>query len=264
MTDTVYTYEDHNLGDQLIFLHLLRALAKPRPKTSFVHFCGAHHHAQLREVVQDLSNIALESFESELWRKNQDRAFCVWKNDGDAWVQSNLRWNWSGYALWHHGHVARQLGFESPFTRSQHLLFDFPALDTRKTPGEFDVLVINSEPCSGQFRAMAEHGSGYFNELAEELGVNHRVITTLKVPGIPCTMDYGEHISGIGCIARTCRMIVGLATGPWWPCLSTHVHHNGTPHGILLDEPERLNMPNVSQFGNIGELRGFLRGAGWL
>lgn len=257
-------YNSFHLGDCLIALHLVRALAKRNADDQFIFFTNANNLPQLAEVAADLPNIFLFDFENPMWGQERHRAIDCWKNSGGAWEGSPLRWDWSGYHLWLHEATARTMGFDSPFSRREHLLLDYPGLDARKTPGEFDVLVVNSEPCSGQVKAMTAHGSGLFDELVRELDVNHRVITTLKVPGIACTMDYGDSISGVGCISRICRVIVGVATGPWWPCLSTHVHHNATPHAVLLDEPEHLNMPNVSQFGSLGEVRNFLKGGGWL
>jgi len=262
----VFTYETHNCGDQLVFLHLLRALAKQNPDQQFVHFCGAHHHVNLRDVVVDIPNILLDSFESPLWGQNKNTALNVWKNLEDMWVESPLRWDWSNFTIWHHKVTSRRMGFESPFTCREHLLFDYPALEPDPKCPLTDFLVVNSEPCSGQFGPMKEHGSGYLDELVRNLAEKHTVITTNPVEGVTCTRDANLTISQIGALSVNCRHHIMIATGPMWPTLNTHSHHStlGRRRIVLLDNKEELGMPNILQLSQIDQLMGFVESEGWV
>lgn len=264
MSHTVYTFNRFHLGDNLVFLHLLRALAKQRVSTPFVHFCHGQDIGQLREAVVDLPNIILEPFESALWQEHEREAVDTWKNSGRAWESSPLRWDWSAFTLWHHGAVARSMGMESPFTCREHLLFDYPRLDDNSVHGDF--LIVNSEPNSGQFGPMAKHGSGYLNELTRALIARGKIVAmTIPVEGsirflASCTVsEMGRQSTGY-------RHHIMIATGPMWPTLNTanHHHHEGRKRIVLLDNGEQLNMPHITQCATVEEVMKIAQEAGWI
>lgn len=278
----ICTYEDHNLGDQLIFLHLLRALAKANPNRRFWHFTHAHHLVQLATVVEDITNIELFSFESVQWRENQRVALNVWKNMGATdtrsgggahyaqgfWERSKHRWDWSAFTLEHHAHVASLLGLRSPFTIREDLLFNYPALNPNSVGGSYfyDVLVINSEPCSGQFGPMKQHGSGYMDDFVKLLARKNSVITTNPVFGVECTKDTKKSITDIGRMSLLCRHHVMVATGPMWGTLNTTNHHfsAGRKRIALLDNGEKLNMPGITQCASVAEVEQIARQEKWI
>lgn len=275
----ICTYEDHNLGDQLIFLHLLRSLARQNPSRVFWHFAQSVHCEQLAKVVEDLPNISLFSLDSDQWRQHQRSALNVWKNMGASdtrkllrgpykkgfWEKSKNRWDWSAFTMEHHAYVAKRLGLRNPFSIRENLLFDYPALNPNGVGGAYfyDVLFVNSEPCSGQFKPMAEHGNGYLNELIQLLAKQNRVITTNPVFGVECTRDTKQSITDIGRLSLLCRHHVMVATGPMWTTLNTTNHHHsaGRLRVALLDCGEKLNMPNIQQVESREELIPLLKQA---
>lgn len=264
MNFTVYTFEDHNLGDSLVFLHLLRALAKRYKEHQFVHFCGAHHHANLKEVVADVPTIHLFPFEGTMWQNHREEATCVWKNFDHFWEHAHDRWRWSEFMLNHHHWTAMRMGgFGSPFKSPHDLLFDYPALQENIPGDSWEFLIVDAEPCSGQFRPMAQHGSGHLNQFIALLkNAGHDVITTSQ-----CKKD-GLTVSQIGALSLKCTHVVGVMSGPAWACISTHRHHLHCTEGrrtiFLLDNGERLNLPGVEQCSNMDELMCLAVGAGWI
>lgn len=264
----VVTHETHNLGDQLVFLHLLRALSKANPSRVFWHFTHAHHCEQLAAVVQDIPNIELFSFESEQWQQNQRRSVNVWKNHRDFWVQSKLRWDWAGFTLEHHRHVAWMLSLRSPFDIREDLLFDYPALNPNGVGGTYfhEFLIVNSEPCSGQFGPMKQHGTGYMDDFIKRLARKYSVITTNPVFGVECTRDSKKSITDIGRMSLLCRHHICIATGPFWGTMNTTNHHfsAGRKRIVLLDNGEQLNMPGITQCANLAEVEQLARQEGWL
>lgn len=275
MSRTVYTFNRYHLGDCLIFLHLLRALAKAHVSTPFVHFCHACYIPQLQEAVMDLPNILLMPFESELWKLRQHEAIDTWKNCQRHWEDSPNRWNWSQHTLDHHAWTAKRMGFESPFSRREDLLFDYPALGVRNEYVPADFLIVNSEPSSGQFKPMAGHGSGYLNGLILALNQKHRVIVTEDFEGRPknvaATRNAGPHnegftISQIGSCSRDYKNIIGVATGPMWPCINVHNNHSheGRRFIALLDNQESLNLPHWEQVPNVEDVLRIAKSEGWI
>lgn len=278
MTNTVYSRNSYHLGDNLIFLHLLRALAKQRVSQPFVHFCHAHLIPQLQEAVADLPNILLEPFESRLWEDRGLAAVDTWKNHQDAWVKSPLRWDWSAYTLWHHQQVARRLGFESPFTCREHLLFDWPIGELWSEQFKHTFFVCNSEPSSGQFGPMRQHDSGYLDELILALyRAGNYVVCTKHLKTQFGNGERGGSIlvyDGLGRLTITqlaqlslcCRHHIMIATGPMWPTLNTHNHHyhEGRRRIVLLDNGEKLNMPFIDQRESVEQIIDIAGEEGWL
>lgn len=261
MTHTIYTYERHNLGDQLVFLHLLRALAKPRPNTTFVHFCNGCHIGQLMEVVADITNIILLPFENPLWEEKSNAAICVWKNHDDVWVNSPLRWDWSAYTLWHHGEIARKMGMESPFACREHLLFDYPALTVEPlSDWAFHFLIGDSAPNSGQYSEWADHSKRPLDVLIEQLRQKYSVRTTSELK------DIGYTITEIGRLSQFCQHHIMVPNGPFWPCANTgnHHHHAGRKRIVLLSNGEQLKMPFIDQVATVEEVMAIAKQEGWI
>lgn len=279
----VVTFEDHHLGDNLVFLHLLRSLAKANPGRVFYHFTHAGHLPQLNEVIQDLDNVALFSFESDQWEENKHRAINVWKNCGATdtrknphgkyesgfWERSPNRWNWSAFTLEHNQHIAGLMRLRSGMTVRENLLFDYPALNPNNLVGGhyfYDFLFVNSEPCSGQFGPMKQHGSGYFDDLIKRIARNNAVITTNPVFGIECTRDSKKSITDIGRLSLMCRNHIMVATGPWWSTMNTNNHHHsaGRKRIVLLDNGEQINMPGITQCATLAEVEKIAKQENWL
>lgn len=270
MTRQVFTHEHHHLGDQMIHLHLLRALAKQHQDTFFTHFCHACHHENLREVIADLPNILLASFESPLWSDRKHESIGVWKNEGDEWVNSPNRWNWSQHTLDLHARNARKMGFTSPFTRREELLFDYPALEIQKMTAVlpenskeyiYDFLIGDSAPSSGQYSEWADHSREPLQFLIDSLrGAGHEVLTTSHGKRL------GWSVSYLGKISRLCRHHVMVPNGPFWGTLSTgnNHHHEGRRRIVLLDNGENLNMPHIEQVPNVEAVMEIAKEVGWI
>lgn len=262
MSRTVYTYNEFHLGDNLIFLHLLRSLAKSHVSTPFVHFCHAHYHDQLKEVVEDLPNILLEPFQSSLWSQHRHHSVDTWKNAEQHWEKSPVRWDWSAHALEHHRWTAQRMGFESPFSIREHLLFDYPALE--KIPiGDvmYDFLIGDSKPSSGQYSEGADHSINPLSSLNEKLLRAGKSIMRTEH-----AKECGDSITRIGGFSQSFTNHIMVASGPFWPTLNVHNHHNheGRKRIVLLDNGEQLNMPHIIQCANVGEVMEIAKQEGWV
>ena len=266
---TIWTHNHFNLGDNLLFLHLLRSIAKSHPDHWFVHFCAGCHADALRDMTRDIPNILIDTFDMRsLWDNVKDVSIDTWKNAGAEngklgfWERSQFRWDFSNFYLEHHAWTARRMGLKSPFVIKEHLLFDYPGLEN-KGDYVFDFLIINSEPCSGQFGPMKQHGSGYLDELILDLAKRHRVITTNKVGNLPCTRApfvADLSITEIGQMSSRCKHHLMVASGPMWPTINTHNNHNrsGRMRIALLDNGEQLNLPEIHQCATVDEARQLL------
>lgn len=264
---TVYVYNTWHLGDLMLALHLLRALATRHKEAHFYFFIQQRYISQLQEMIADLPQIILQPFESPLWFEHSREAVDCWKNAEGFWERNENRWDWSKFMLEHHRWVSGRLGFDSPFHTPVDLLFDYPALQpSEEIREDADFFIVNSEPQSLQLSAMAARGSVYLSEFIRRLGKNHRVVTTLPAEGaIWSTVDRRMTISQIGRASRWFTHHIMVATGPMWPTLSkfNYETHSKRHRIALLDNGETLTVPGLTQMRSVEELFDFARVSGW-
>lgn len=263
----VVCHNTYHIGDGMIIAHLLRHLAKKQPDRKFWLFLQKSSLPSISEVVQDLQNIELFSFDSAQWAQEKHRSVDTWKNYKDNWVKSKNRWNWVEHTLEHHDWTAKRMGCVSDFTRAEHLLFDYPALgpsvqDDQKEKWDAEFLICNSDPRSGQVVAMQGEHSGYLDDLVWKLGQKYSVTTTKPANGALCTQAMGHSISMIGRYSIRCKHHILVSTGPSWPTFNTHNHHlwdHTRKRIVLLDNGEHLNLPWIQQVGRVEEAEEILR-----
>lgn len=263
MNPASYTFNQFHLGDCLISLHLIRALAQRNRDTQFVFFAHGCNLDQLKEAVADLPTIHLFSFDDKtMWENHRHEAVNMWKNADDAWTSSPLQYNWSSYTLWHHAAIARKMGLESPFTCREHLLFDYPALTRGKVNLEVvDFLIGDSAPSSGQYSEWADHSKNPLIPLIEVLRNSGKSVQLASA-----FLYNGMTITGAGQESMLCRNHIMVANGPFWPTLNTtnHHHHEGRKRIVLLDNGESINMPHIEQCSNVEEVFQIAREEKWI
>lgn len=237
------------IGDSLIHLHFLRKLALRHPEDQFTHYVNPVHFPQMIEVIEDLPNVHLGDV-----AQRPSGAHHIWKNHEKYWEHHALRDQYAEFHLEWFRHLSRRMGVESPFRVVEDLLFDYPAL-LKPTPLSFpfDVLFVNSAPCSAQFRAYLSGPGGcnnpdYFTPLIAALAERHRVVTTWPSSvRVPCTWDFGISCTGIGNLSLFCKYLVFVSTGPSWPTFNVWNHHTAKLRLAFLDR-EKIGMaPNTRE-----------------
>jgi hypothetical protein len=251
---TFHSYNEFHLGDNLVHLHWLRAMAQKYPQHEFRHWVHECYRLQLAPLGHARQNLALCVLEHG---RPPAEARNVWKNANDYWASHEHRNNFVSFYLEWFAVLATEMGLQSAFTCGAHLLFDYPYLlrpwyDAAKCasePAPFDFLVINSQPCSGQFRAFNDHY--YLDPLIEQLARRWRVVVTAPthVPEVKCTRDWDLSLSQIGNLSLRIPYHVMIATGPMWPTLNIWSTLSAKLRLVLIDCPEDLTglAPNLEQ-----------------
>lgn len=214
---SITTFNALHLGDNLVHLHFLRALARRHPDIHFTH--GAHDSllAQLYPVWSDVDNLTVKSI-GEVGQG----AINAWRGAGGHWYGHPQQNDFVAYHLDWFRHLARAMGLESPFHCARDLLFDYPALRNglRQNQPPLDFLVINSSPQSGQWRGFSQHD---FETLVASLFASGKSVITTRptsTPGVASTSAVEGDITFIGQVSQRARCIIGCVTGPMWPCLN--------------------------------------------
>ena len=250
MTKIINSYLTWHYGDNLIHLNFLRRLAKQHPDISFVHYCDPNQHAQLLPVILDLGNIALsggplppDAIDAWINTGASHRNPGGWDGKG-RFDNHQHRWDYVAYYLDFFDHLAKQMGLENPVKTPMDMLFDFPALkESRVSNLNFDILVINSRPASGQLRwyndpFCMDH---LINRLQHK---GHKVACTqeTRVPDVYCTAKDRLSLVDIGNLSLRTTYIVAVSTGPIW---LTHNIWNldSVKYRIVLLERQRVHFP---------------------
>lgn len=226
-------YSHYRLGDVLWHANFLRRLGG-----SHTFYCQETHHPALRD--------ALEGCDVELRPIAEHPVEAI-----DAWIgsdQVNGRSFFSkgcpndicGFLVdWFVG-LCEQIGREPVITCRDDLLMDYPAL--HKEPEVMpEILVIDSEPQSSQ---CPDYRVEEMDRLVDRLAMRYQVVT----------VRHSKYtLSEIGRMARYSHLVIGVATGPLWPCLS--VLSKDRPFMVLLDTIRlQYDSVKIDHYRNVEEL----------
>ena len=218
----------------------------------------------MQELVEDLPNVGLTLLEDR-----PPEAVNAWKNTDNFFGGMDQSPDYYEFYLRWFAHHAAQLGLESPFAKMTDLLFDYPALRRTVVPAlTFDTLLINSQPCSGQWMAYDGNAEqrAVLERIASEMADRTRLVITQPVEdsSLVCTREMGLSVTGIGNLSLRCRNIVMIGTGPAWPTCNVF-NLETVARRIVLMEPERVNFaPGIRHVANFEELRTALQEEGLL
>ena len=202
----IHTYNEYHLGDNLIHLNYLRKVCQQEPSLDFVHYCSPQYHKQLSPLCEGVS-ILLQDLSIP------PGAINAWIGRDNYFHNHPLRRHWAQFHLDWFDHLSNLMELSSPIACKEDLLFDYPAL---KEPLdiEFDLLMVNSVPQSGQ---LPDFSHDFFKKRVMELtNEGLKVITTAPTGVAPCTLDSGFTVTDIGRLSQCCQLIEGVDTGPMW------------------------------------------------
>jgi hypothetical protein len=209
----IHTYNEYHLGDNLIHLNYLRQVCKAEPHLDFVHHCHPQYHAQLLPLCEDVA-ISLQGLDIPPGAVN------AWIGRGNYYHNHPQRRNWAQFHLEWFDHLSDLLEVSSPIACKEDLLFDYPGL-LEPARYEFDYLIINSPPQSGQ---LPDYDPLFFTKRVRDLAnEGYKVITTHPTGYVSCTLDHHFTVTDIGVLSKNVKHIEGIDTGPMW---TTHNIHN--------------------------------------
>jgi len=232
----VSTFCAWHLGDNLAALHYLRSLAKARPDLLFQHFLRPQDLLQCSELVLDVPNIKIEDITGVDLSGMTD----LWKGSDGFYFKYEHPIAFGSAFLDFFDMTSKKIGVSMPFDNVENLLFDYPAILVDRMVIPFDVLLVNSVPLSGQF---ADFSDADFVQLARDLVLGgYSVISTKKIPGIPCTLEAMLTVTGIANLSLRCKYLIAVCTGSMWP--SFNVFGNNSLHVKFV-----LNSHEIIDFG---------------
>jgi len=240
-----------HLGDATWALHALRKIG------------GEHHfytpeqyHWQLRDIIEG-THIELHPNEgipadaecSWIGCQRFANQGVVWSNGPDV-VDFLMRWD---------NCMCLENMVDPIFNNRSSMLADWPAIERHCDEGEFDALVVNCPPQSGQ---CPRWDQGDMDELISEIGEKHRTIVTNPTKATN-VRQINRSLSEIGNLHLQAKFTVAVASGAHWGCHS--IWSQEKPLYLFLDDPLRLDYGRkLPHHGLVIGMREELRNGGWL
>lgn len=221
----VHTHIHYHFGDNVIHILFLSKLAKQNPHINFYHYCKRQYIDELLPYVNVFGNLYIRSLESRPYY-----SLNAWKNYKGDWERSDFKNNVVMYYIDFFERFSNKISIENPIKSEGDFLFDADLLIDCNVDGSYDYLVVNSIPLSGQFNCVTN-----LDKFVHDLSASSKVITTRKLNGIPCTSDFGYSMFQIGCLAKSCKNLLMVSTGPSWYPLNTVTYSKCATIRILLD-----------------------------
>lgn len=211
---TINCINTKHLGDCIQTLHFLTNVTE-KNNVVFNFICNPAYHQQLQELLVNHTDKIKLVNSINLGEECVETWVAGYGNYGEINEQS-IKIN--GYLdqatsfLIHWNNVSNIMNINCPFITKNDLIFNQSILaEPSKHDGTYDYLFINSQPLSLLYDNFNEESVSFLQKLKTK---NKTVITTKKIEGYPCTLDYGLSVVEIGKLAKNVKNIVSVNTGP--------------------------------------------------
>lgn len=135
----------------------------------------------------------------------------------------------------------------SLYQKEDYLLDIYSRLDDKYK--ELDVLILNSQPHSGQF---ATYNVETMNAMCKRLATKYKIATSSPVDdSIPCTFTDGLAIQDIGAISTHAKAIVAVFSGPITACFNQYTKAHVKKWILLLSHPIKFTEINITLVDNV-------------
>lgn len=215
-----------HLGDAMWTLTAMSRLRGPHTLC-----CNPIYHDQLQELVagtditiKDLSHIPVDSMDSWIASGLFESRGIRYENQTDI----------MGFVQKYFNAMGLEAGLGEPFERREDMLCEWPAISELGvySPLPYDtvfrgILFINADPKSGQ---CPSYSSSEMDALIQN---------TEAAGNSVCSIDGADlTLAQIGSLSVNAKLIVGCATGPWWPTMNVW---NKNVQRICILDPMRLD-----------------------
>ena len=230
----IRTFNEYHLGDNLIHLNYLRKLGLPA-----THYCHQHYHDQLLPLIEDTDIVLID-----LPAKPAD-AINAWIGANNTFQTRPPGTTWSEFYTYWFSKMSEQLNVDNPIKNKDDFLFDYPELQRKEYP-QYDYLIINSVPMSGQ---LPDYNPWFFEKLIKKyLEEGSTVITTLPTGQCQSTIELNMSVTDIGALAKSCKAITAVETGPLWTTYNPYAKH---PARTVFTQTHTIDLLNTTTYPNL-------------
>lgn len=250
----IYINNPAHLGDCVFTLIALQHVKKyiEEHNIYIVFFCNVTYHNQLKEFINS-NHVTLQPYNPEY-----NMGVPLWIGQNYIMNQEEkklIRNDYYSFNTIYYNNVFKKLSIPhimTEITYSDNELIDryYRVMNSYSPLKNTQILIINSEPMSGQYTYDIEEFNAYTKKLAEIFNV---VVTRHIDTDIPCTVSYGLNIKDIAAISINVDVIIAINTGPFVGLLNTYTM-NRVKQFYIFDEKEKYILPKFQMKEKITDI----------
>ncbi len=249
-------YNKYHLGDHIFnMIFFNKILGYLKLNNLKVHyFCLEQYHNQVNEFIFDKNYIILKKLDLnnliglEAWINNEN---LIKKYD----LQNKI--GFDRYYMYFFNLLCKKMNIpyyihDLKYT-DDDLIIRYKNIHQKFNQlKNLDILIINSEPLSGQYN----YNKNDWNKFIIHLSSKYNIITTLKLNDLPCTMDFNFSCKDIAALSTTVKYIIAINTGPFVGCYNEYTLEHVKKIYIFVDNLT-FEHYKISVYKNINDLYQF-------
>jgi hypothetical protein len=130
----------------------------------------------------------------------------------------------------------------------EDLLMRYEKLDEKYK--NIDILIINSEPKSGQYN----YNKDEWDKFIYELSSKYKIVTSNKVENILCSCDNKLSIKDIAAISTNVDYVIAIHTGPLIPLFNKYTLQR-VKQWFILDNERKFSYPNTVNVSELNDIK---------
>ncbi len=251
-----YIYNKYHLGDNIfnmIFFNKILPYLKENNYKVY-YYCLEQYFKQVEEFIEDKNYIILKKIDLnniiglEAWINNEN---LIKKYDLQNKIGFDRYYMYFFNILCKHMKIPyyiHDLKYkdEDLLFRREKIINEFKDLNN------LNILIINSEPLSGQYKYNKQDWYKFINFLSSK----YNIITTLKIDNLLCTMDYNLSCKDIAALTTKIDYIIAINTGPFVGCYNEYTLQHVKKIYIFVDNLT-FEHYKISTHKNINDLYQF-------
>lgn len=262
MPKQYYFHNFYHLGDNvfnMIFFKIIKAHIQEN--NIIIHYyCQPEYIKQASEFV-DIPNVQIEHIQNkpshsiELWIDKEMRGLS-WtkiynKNCQLGMSRSFYDRFFSSFFNNVMENMKIQIKIKTFYYKDNDLRDRYVSINKRfdNTYRKIDILILNSQPMSGQFN----YNKSEWDEHIKLLNRHYKVMTTTKVDGIACTMDNHLSVKDIASISTRVKIIIAVNSGVV-PGLLNKYTLNNVKHVYIFDDRCKFSYKKFENRDSIKEI----------
>jgi len=243
-TKTFYFHNAMRLGDGIFFIQYLRRLCELYPNYIFWFYINSKL-SNFYELEKHIGKYAGRIILSELSVRKGISIDC-WIGDNRFYYTHANREILNEFYYHYFEMLSKKIGVQNPIQKDWKFEHE-NIIDSNKF--EYDILVINSRAMSGQAAYNKLDILNFVNKHRD----SHRIITTDRIEGFPCTRDHNLSTLEIGILSTKCKYIIGYNTSPIIACLNEFTLKNCEAF-YYIDTTTGFNYPKMIKINSFSEV----------
>ncbi len=231
-----HIYNKYHLGDNIFNMIFFNKILKYLKENNYkvYYYCLEQYHKQVEEFIEDKNYIILKKIDLnnliglEAWINNEN---LIKKYE----LQNKI--GFDRYYMYFFNLLSKRMNIPYYFHDLKYIDNDLLIRQNKLEKNNYqilnnlDILIINSEPLSGQYNYNRENWKKFIFYLSNKF----KIITTLKIDNIPCTMDYNFSCKDIAAISTKVNYIISINTGPFVGCYNEYTLEHVKKIYIFVD-----------------------------